>query len=259
MASTTPPHRAAPETLLNLCLSLKDGPLNKSKLSSMLGIDRRKLNKTIDYGRQLEFLSSDQGEIKVVGKGNALSYAGNSDSNDATRIFYDAVEGFTPYRTVLVRIFNENKTEEIRGRTSITREAVEEELRIVFEFDGKNRTVEDAANTYLKTLAAAGLGEYKQGRKGYSTRLSGNSKLEETGDEWTKRYKSKIDAKTVSKSPDMKEDTHSEEPEQDSTGLGVEGMMEAISESPIVLQLNLSDDDWSKSDILEILDKAQSS
>jgi hypothetical protein len=200
MASTTPPHRAAPETLLNLCLSLKDGPLNKSKLSSALGVNRRKLNKAIDYGRQLKFLSSDQEEIEVVGKGNALSYAGNSNSGDVTRVFYDAVEEFTPYRTVLVRIFNEDKTEEIRGRTSITREAVEEELRIVFEFDGKNRTVEDAANTYLKTLAAAGLGEYKQGRKGYSTRLSGNSKLEETGDEWTEKYKSKVNVRTVSKS-----------------------------------------------------------
>ncbi|WP_435077885.1 hypothetical protein [Halococcus sp. AFM35] len=257
MASTTPPHRAAPETLQALCLALKDGPLNKSKLSSTAGVSRRKLDKTIDYGRQIGFLSSDHGEIKVVGKGNALSYAGNSNSEEVSQIFYDAVEEFTPYRTILVRIFNEDKTEGIRGKTSITREAVEEELRIVFEFDGKSRTVEDAANTCLKTLDAAGLGTYKQGRKGYPTRLSGNSKLEETGEKWTKKYESKVNAKTVSKPSGTNADARSEESRQDTMNPGIDDVAGAVSGAPIVLQLNLSNGDWSKSDVLEILDKAQ--
>lgn len=126
------------------------------------------LDQTIDYGVQLNFLESDEDVLSATRRGQQLGY-GNLPSDRENGLFRDAIQELPIYSEYLDLAVDEIR--EINDAPAIERDGLTRELRIEFGYDVSDRILESVANTFLKTLDAAGLGEHKTGRKGYPTRF----------------------------------------------------------------------------------------
>lgn len=167
MSGATLPSRTDPETLLEVCRILEPaGGADVEWISETLGIGVRQVRETVDYGVKLGFLAT-VGETIENASGAAIATAKDRGRDVAPIAFRRAVEHYRPYREALVTLFREDRSEPVLGEPCLTRETISTTLGHVTGTDVTDRE----ALLFTRTMAAAGLGTFLHGRKGYSTRV----------------------------------------------------------------------------------------
>lgn len=173
MSYPTPRKDASVENLLSLCVILREGPLPRDEIYEEADIGRSLVSDTIEYGNRLGFLTETDGEIKAAERGIATSYYNEGDS-DLEEHIIEGLQEYDLYRTVL-----ETLASEALENGVITKKDLLRTFRTEMGLDGSERTLGDAAITFLQTLDAGGCGDYIVGRGGKESRIEVAENFEE--------------------------------------------------------------------------------
>lgn len=169
------PKDADPEKLKNLCGALVEGERSVEELYDQLDMGDSLVNDTLRYGERLGFIERlDDGVVKNTNRGTKWHYA-NEGTDNATNLFKDGITEYVLYKELLMELSYdlEDNTDEF----AINQSSVVQLFRTEFGFTLAESSLSDGANTFLKTLEAAGFGNYVIGRRGKETRLESNEEL----------------------------------------------------------------------------------
>lgn len=165
-----PPYDANPANLETICAKLLQGPARAGDLleDETVSLSKQPINRNIGYGVRLGFLSESEGGYEVTSNGETLAHVGYED---AEWLFRKAVEKDPLYRSLISQAVEKNGIEKVRDNDCVTRESVLGTLTDEYNFSLGKRSLKAAAATYLRTLDAAGFGNYVRGDGEYPTRL----------------------------------------------------------------------------------------
>lgn len=159
------PTRARPAGLLNICREIKNESVTFDDLAERLPLERDDIEDNLDYGNSLGFIQSDANSIRLTDRGLSLAYQdGISDS--VWPIFEEGIRDSGKYTELTQTVASENDDDSELSQTTILRL-----LRVRFDVDMEEPELKSAVNSYLLTLEATGIGEYKLARGGVPTRL----------------------------------------------------------------------------------------
>jgi hypothetical protein len=128
------------------------------------------ISASITYGQRLGFIEEgEDNQLQLTDLGSRLHY-NRGDEEEVASIFRSAICDFSTYQTLLKELAID-ATDIVRDEPVIQQSTVVEELDLTLRFDASEGTLEEYANTFLKSLAKASLGEYVVGRREYQTRL----------------------------------------------------------------------------------------
>ncbi|GGN16307.1 hypothetical protein GCM10009021_16080 [Halarchaeum nitratireducens] len=170
---TSLPRRANPEIVYEICREMKGADeFTRNEVYEEVSGKTRDLRRGLTLARRLGFLRAvDSGTddvFRLTTRGTGLGYQSSYEGNGTVEeLFREAIEEFRPYREILVRAHEGNATSEVMGDTCVTQSAFREAAGSVIDDEVKDREV----NLLIKTAQAAGLGEYRTGKRGYETRL----------------------------------------------------------------------------------------
>lgn len=189
MAGTSLPSRAKPEALYETCRNLDEEAIKRSDLYDDIEYDRRQVSAATDYGRKLGFIEyvDDEGQtprIRLGRLGQPLHYADSMEESGVRNAFQRAIESYEPYRNGLLASFEKDCIEESDGERWLSKDDLQDEVDKYIDTGAESREI----NLFLKTAAAAGLGERKVGRRGFPTRLVVNSEFDDFMDDLSNRY-----------------------------------------------------------------------
>lgn len=173
MAESLPPYDGTPETLYEISVELRSGdvPQTTLKQSNNVSVEGSTARLNIDYGIKLGFLErDDNNHVSATERGFGLAWSGGpNSSNDVQELFRDAVADFDSYSS-MIKSLAEMSLDTVKDEKCITQSQVQELLQDIYDEDLDERVSKAAANTFLRTLEVAGLGDYIIGRGGYETR-----------------------------------------------------------------------------------------
>lgn len=180
------PHRAKPALLHEICRYIREnGRTARSEIYDSIGDNQKTLRRTLDYGVHLGFLEQDGNEFKLTGRGSGLAYSPRFEDEESVHgIFREAIEGYRPYREALAGAYATDKIDVVKEAAAILKENFKEELQKSVGREVQDREV----NVLIKTAVAAGLGEYKVGRRKYQTRLVLNDDFETYASELIEKF-----------------------------------------------------------------------
>lgn len=182
MPQGLPPYDSNPDILYEICVALREGPMQQTELkkSDEISVGESTARLNIDYGVSLGFLEKGEGkEVRNTEKGSGLAWSGGpGNSEDSIELFKTAISSYDVYTRVL-QIAATQSYDVIRDDECLTQDLIEESLSSIYDSSLDDRVKTAAANTFLKTLQAAGYGEYTIGRGGYQTRLVVDGDIEE--------------------------------------------------------------------------------
>nr|WP_275882701.1 AAA family ATPase [Halorhabdus sp. BNX81] len=166
-----PPTRGSPEDLLNIAEILSTGGTHTTEeLVEESEFSKRKVQGLTQYGVALGFIEEEDG-YQLTDRGYELSFC--SDDVERQDWFQEAINQYPSYRHLLQASLKDLEN----GSDSLESPKIEKELRTTFGFTGNAKdTVRQAINTLLKTVEAAGYGEYIIGRGSNSTRIEAEPK-----------------------------------------------------------------------------------
>lgn len=179
MEYTETPQKASPEKLLEICdLLLDKGNLSTPELSERTEYRERVITVNTNYGVSLGFLErTDSGKIKLTDLGTEASL-NNEDENPPEEQFRDGIIMYPFCRDALSELA-ENHIED----NSFLKNDIERVFRTSLGVEGSKSTISSKITTFLRTLDYAGLGEYKQGRRGKKSRLELSEEFQTLYDE----------------------------------------------------------------------------
>lgn len=165
-----PPPRGYPESLHQLCLTLKQkGQWTVFELAEENESSERTVRRILRYGDDLGFISRTEGKITLTERGYDLGF--EPELNDSTnQHFINAVLEYDFYCLLLSRCLDRIDIE--AGESALKTSDCEHELRTYFGFtDESQETLRRAINTFLQTIEGTGHGEYIVGSGESETRL----------------------------------------------------------------------------------------
>lgn len=238
------PRRTHPEALSDVCKALRRNKATRSELyeDEELDIDESTLRRTISYGETLGFLVEDEDGVSVTGPGHVLAYNELTDAEDA---FYDALMDFEQYEDTIESIILADDFDETLGNPCLLRSTAEEHLKQVYGQNHSDSTWVSGARTYLRTLSASGLGEYKRGRKGYNTRLVLSERFEDLREQILSNAGSEGGSNRDESETASENDSVGKKGEGPKTvGTQIDG-----SERSIRIEIQIEGDSWDKEDL----------
>jgi hypothetical protein len=164
------PHRAKPELLHEISRLIREnGRMGKSEIYSRIDENQKTVRRTLQYGVLLGFLEEDEDMFELTSRGSGLAYSPQFDGQESVHdIFQEAIESYRPYREAIAGAYASDKIDDVNDVRAVTQDSFREELQKSVRAEVEDREV----NVLIKTAQAAGLGEYKAGRRGYQTRLT---------------------------------------------------------------------------------------
>lgn len=246
------PHRAKPQLLHKIARFIRDngGKAHKTEIYDSSDENRKTLRRTMLYGVELGFLEQEGDAFKLTNYGWSLSAHVEYEANEAIKgEFRDAVERFEPYRQVL-QVANERDTREVVLDSDVlTQSALKEIAAEIVVEEVENREV----NVLIKTADAAGLGEFRAGKKGYESRLIIGDAFDAFVDEMSDKYELPETVRNESKP------TPSEAREMPNASDGdVEVKNAESAPGQLKLTVEFDVDDKSSDDIVELVEKVRS-
>jgi predicted ATP-dependent endonuclease of OLD family len=162
-----PPTRGDPEGLLQLVDILAEGGVHSTEsIVEDFDASKRKVQGITQYGTALGFVEKREEGYLLTDSGFELSFA--SSGAEQQELFEEAVSQYSSYRNIIKSSCSELEPD----ANSLDSGIIKKELRTTFGFrDVNDDTLRDAITTLLKSLEAAGFGEYKIGRNSNPTRL----------------------------------------------------------------------------------------
>lgn len=180
MTNDIPPYDASPENLLELCEALREGQMERDELLKGVDMKQTAFEQNVNYGIHLGFIEGDEEVLEATTRGQQFGY-GSLPPEREKSLFKDAIREHSAYKEYIG--IARDEIQEVNDEPAILVDGLTRELRIAYGYDVKDRTLESVVTTFLKTLDAAGLGNYTVGRRGYSTRLQVNEDLDGFADE----------------------------------------------------------------------------
>jgi hypothetical protein len=163
------PHRAKPPLLHRIAKFLRnnDEAAEKSEIYDAFEENQKTIRRTMLYGVELGFLEQEGDVFRLTKFGYSLSGPTNFDDETVRGEFREAIERFDPYHETFLVAYDRGITEEVLGDEVLTQSALKEITSQLLDGTVENREI----NVLIKTAEAAGLGEYRAGKKGYESRL----------------------------------------------------------------------------------------
>lgn len=157
-----------PEKLLSLCKILREGDLSRDELYEEAEYSKRITRDNIRYGLHLGFIEETPDSIVATQRGVEASYNQDSPSELALQ-FCEGIKNYPLYSELLHEISGDEKPDQ--DDVVIIKSDILKALRTSFGLEGSESTLSEVSTTFLKTLEAAGFGNYVVGRKSKKTRL----------------------------------------------------------------------------------------
>lgn len=186
MSTEVLPNRAKPQALHEICRFIRGkGEVSKSDVYSSIDENQKTLRRTLQYGVTLGFLEQDGERFKLTNRGSGISYSSSFEGQEPIlEGFREGIEDFGPYRDAILRIYDGDLTTTVNDSRVIEQDTFREVLEESVGEGVEGREV----NVLIKTADAAGLGEYKAGRRGYQTRLVLSDSFEIFASELLEQY-----------------------------------------------------------------------
>lgn len=159
------PTRATPEGLHKICREIKSESLSLEEVSERLPQDTDYIQENADYGALLGFIDKSDDTISLTDRGIGLAYQ-DGISEESWPVFEAGVRESDVYRELTERV-----AEEAGNTDDISQTTVLRVLRLDFGLETDETELKTAVNTYLLTLEATGIGQFKLARSGHSTQL----------------------------------------------------------------------------------------
>ena len=159
------PLGGSPNDLEELVRIVKGQPVAREKLRE--NIDGFNVDRAIRYGTLLGFIQQnpETGVVSVTDRGTEIFYAGK-DSSEQESIYIRAISAYEPYHRISESL--------LCGRSDlveVTKSEVGQQIELGLGIERASSTISRGASTYLRTLVAAGVGEYKRGTSTTETRV----------------------------------------------------------------------------------------
>jgi len=110
---------------------------------------------------------TDDELIRIAPEGVLIGYEADDDGAMRTEGFLETLRGTAPYRSIIERIREQERIEYVRHDPVVTQTAFQEVGALVTG----SRPSTQQVNVLMKLLQAAGIGEFRVGRKGVETRF----------------------------------------------------------------------------------------
>lgn len=178
MSYEKPPYDATIENIKLLCEELRDiSEANKDELEENVeDLKGSTFDRTLEAAVRLGLFEQTENGYKPTTEGKRIGY-GRLSEEEETELFRKLVKGYDFYKELLEIVGGSLTSDD--GKQYLERDIVQSEMGINFDFDVGDRTLESAAGTFLQVLDECGVGEYKQGRSSYPTRLVVNEQYSE--------------------------------------------------------------------------------
>lgn len=157
-----------PEKLLSLCEILREGDLPRDELYEEAEYSKRITRDNVRYGLHLGFIEETPDSIVATPLGVEASYNQDS-SNELALQFREGIKNYPLYSELLDTISSDEEPDQ--DDIVIIKSDVLKALRTSFGLEGSESSLSEVSTTFLKTLQAAGFGDYFVGRKSKKTRL----------------------------------------------------------------------------------------
>lgn len=166
-----PPSKGDPDGLLQAVDTLSEGGVYSTQdITEDTDLSKRKVQATTSYGGALGFIEAKEEGYQLTDDGFELFFASNK--SERKEVFKKAIVRNYSYRHILRASCNELESD----ADTIDSGTIKEELRTTFGFrEISDTTVNGIINALLKSLEAAGFGEYIIGRGGKNTRIEADS------------------------------------------------------------------------------------
>jgi len=164
------PQRAKPEVVYNICRAMKDeDEFSREAVYQATPGKTRDLRRAITLALHLGFFRElDDDTFQITKRGTGLGYQSSFDDNDTVSdLFREGIEDFELYRDIFVRTHDSDSISEVIGDDCVTQSVFRDAAEAVIGEEVDDREI----NLLIKTADAAGLGEYRAGKRGYETRL----------------------------------------------------------------------------------------
>lgn len=270
MTDDNPPYDATVENIEKICRELRDVSNEtaedlEEKIEDLQGST---FARNLEASVKLGLFEEDEGYYQPTREGKIIGYG--LDEDDKKELFRELVQK-NEFYDELLQIVGDS-LEEAGGEQYLPRDDVQREIGINFDFGVGDRTIESAANTFLKVLEAAGVGTYKQGRSGYPTRLvvneeySGflsNSVGEDSQEKEEDLEESSQSKLTVRDGGEVEENESSsnEELEEEVTPRENQKEMtltqEIDGEIDVKINIEISSSDWESDDVISLVKSLQ--
>jgi predicted ATP-dependent endonuclease of OLD family len=167
----TPPSKSDPDTLLQVVDALsRGGVYSTEELTKDTELSKRKVQATTNYGRELGFIEKQESGHQLTDSGFELSFS--SEGSEREELYKNAITQCHSYKHIIRASCDELDFE----GDVLDSQIIKKELRTTFGLrDISDTTVREVINTLLKSLDAAGFGEYIVGRGGKNTRIESSS------------------------------------------------------------------------------------
>lgn len=223
------PYDASPKYVAEIAEVLTEQELSGNRIAELLNYSEGLIHRNLRYGEELGFFEEVSNGFGITERGKTLGYMGLSDSTEW--LFQEAVREYGLYRELLRRIFTENIIKKVRGQEVIADEDIRELIRSL-NFDIGERIVQGASRSFMRTLDAAGYGEYVRGDGDYPTRVVLNPEIEEFKPEQDPKQEGEVESKDLDH-----EEEETEDADQESDSLSI-----STSTMTVNVNVEMSDD-----------------
>lgn len=158
------PTRATPEGLHKICREIKGEEVSLDELDSRLPQHREYIEDNIKYGEILGFIERSE-TILLTERGIGLAYQ-DGISDESWPVFEAGVRESSTYAELTECVADAAGDTTVISQTTVLRI-----LRLEFEMETDEADLKTAVNTYLMTLEATGIGQFKLARSGHATQL----------------------------------------------------------------------------------------
>lgn len=276
MAYDVPAQDANPENLLAICRGLTDGSLTVKGMEDSEDIDVSSsvISDTVKYGIRLGFLEKDENEkVSLTDRGWEIAF--EEEITDAMgESFKHGIQDHPLYsdlieKTQVKGLVSENESE------AITQKQILPLLNSDFGFSdlSSSSTLKPATNTFLRTLEAAGYGDYVIGRGDKPTRIELEEELETEATGITKSEEEDEQRRLADSEDDKGDQSQQDSPENDSLEEANSDEREAESDiaeeskkttqdlnrqikdngAEVSINIEISSEDWSSSEVIELI------
>jgi len=279
----TPPYDATVKNIRQICEEFRDisGGDSAEMSESIDDMGETTFDQNLNAAVTLGLFEIDEGGLyKPTRAGKQIGYGG-LDEIEEQELFRTLVKEYDFYNELLDIVGDELTTE--NGEQFLERDLVQREISINFDLGVGDRTIESAAGTFLKILDECGVGEYKQGRRGYPTRLVVNEQYAGFLSEPPESDSSNGEDETIvqeqlttdDKREEEKVDSDSKEADQERPEEGSVDVVDTeskpeeahmdLSESlanseqiSVEININVSSSDWDSEDVVSLIKTIQS-
>lgn len=164
MSQVDVPIRGKPDLACEICGLVGTNPTSRETVVDGYEKGENTINRAIRYAISLNLMEDVEDGIKATNLGMDLAHTKPDEERRAAG-FRRAISQDDEYAKLVDALFQDNTEDQVERRD------VEKQLRIGMNLDVSDNSRERAATTFLKTIEAAGIGEYKRGSQNAVSRL----------------------------------------------------------------------------------------